>query len=150
MPATLVVVGLALYFLRRRRPVAALWGVVDRSIGMWIVRRLTGRPDPVAARPRSDGEAPPETLPAADEIAYRIGVPGAVAPSRPDRLVVSADAQDGGPRAGGARRVLWRDSAVALVAVSAVVLVAVVVLPRLPQGAVLTATDDGRFPAQVT
>ena len=145
VPATFVVVGLALYLLRHRRPVAALWAVVDRSIGMWIVRRLTGRPDPGAARPRSDDAAPADALPAADEIAYRIGVPGAVEPNRPDRLVVSGDVS--GRRA---RRGLWRDSAVALVAVSAVVLVAVVVLPRLPQGAVLTATDEGRFPAQVT
>jgi len=145
VPATFVVVGMVLYLLRRRRPVATLWAVVDRSIGMWIVRRLAGRPDPGAARLRSDGEAPTDALPAPDEIAYRIGVPGAIAPNRPDRLVASGDAQ-----AGGARRVLWRDSAFALAAVSAVVLVAVVVLPRLPQGAVLTATDDGRFPAEVT
>jgi len=108
------VVGLVLYLVRRRRPVAALWSVVDRSIGMWIVRRLAGRPD---------------------------------------RLVVSGDAPDGGaPRPAGAdrRRVLWRDAAVVLAFAAVVMLVVEIVVPRLPHGAVLTATDGGGFPAEVT
>jgi hypothetical protein len=153
VPAAVVAVGLALYLARRRRPVAALWAVVDRSIGMWIVRRLTGRPDPASARPGPDVAIPSDQVPAADEIAYRIGVPGAVAPTRPDRLVVSGGASDGGGRPTGAadpRRILWRDSAVVLALASVAVLVAVIVLPRPPQGAVLTAIDEGRFPAEVT
>jgi hypothetical protein len=100
VPAAVVAVGLALYLARRRRPVAALWAVVDRSIGMWIVRRLTGRPDPASARPGPDVAIPSDQVPAADEIAYRIGVPVAyiaTGTNFPDAL---AGAAAGGHRGG--------------------------------------------------
>src|SRR5580765_3701050 len=54
--------------------------VVDESVGMWFVRSLLGR---------ATDPADPDDLtlpePAADEIAYRIGVPGAPPPTLPTR-----------------------------------------------------------------
>ena len=58
-------------------------GVIDRSIGMWALRRLLGQPDPVDDEPIGPIEPTP------DEIAYRIGVPGASMPPMPSRFVVS-------------------------------------------------------------
>jgi len=58
--------------------------VIDESVGMWFVRSLLGR----ATEPADpDDLTLPE--PAADEIAYRIGVPGAPPPTLPTRTVVS-------------------------------------------------------------
>jgi hypothetical protein len=59
--------------------------VIDESIGMWLIRRALrrqiGPPEP------ADEIAIAE--PGADEIAYRIGVPGAPPPTLPTRFVVS-------------------------------------------------------------
>ena len=58
--------------------------VIDESVGMWFVRSALGRAtDP----PDPDDLTLPE--PAEDEIAYRIGVPGAPPPTLPTRGVVS-------------------------------------------------------------
>jgi hypothetical protein len=59
----------------RPGPFDGIRGVIDRSIGMYVIRRLAGR----IVKP------PPEPLPpsaalSADEVAYRIGTPGAVPP----------------------------------------------------------------------
>jgi hypothetical protein len=58
--------------------------VIDESIGMWLVRSAVGR---ASGRADPDHLAIPE--PAEDEIAYRIGVPGAPPPTVPTRVVVS-------------------------------------------------------------
>ena len=55
----------------RPGPFDGIRGVIDRSIGMYVIRRLAGR----IVKP------PPEPLPpsaalSADEVAYRIGTPG--------------------------------------------------------------------------
>ena len=59
----------------RPGPFDGIRGVIDRSIGMYLIRRLAGR----IVKP------PPEPLPpsaalSVDEVAYRIGTPGAVPP----------------------------------------------------------------------
>jgi hypothetical protein len=66
--------------------------VIDESVGMWFVRSALGRAtDPVDP----DDLTLPE--PAADEIAYRIGVPGAPPPTLPTRAVVSQVSSNGEP-----------------------------------------------------
>jgi hypothetical protein len=58
--------------------------IIDESVGMWLVRSALGR----ATDPTDPDELDfPE--PAEDEIAYRIGVPGAPPPTMPTRVVVS-------------------------------------------------------------
>jgi hypothetical protein len=56
--------------------------IIDDSVGMWLVRSALGR-----AADAPDPDVLPE--PAEDEIAYRIGVPGAPPPTMPTRVVVS-------------------------------------------------------------
>jgi hypothetical protein len=51
--------------------------LLDESVGMWLIRRALGR----------EGADRRE---AQDEIAYRIGVPGAPQPTTPTRVVVSS------------------------------------------------------------
>jgi hypothetical protein len=58
--------------------------VIDESVGMWFVRSALGRETDPAD---TDDLLLPE--PAEDEIAYRIGVPGAPPPTLPTRVVVS-------------------------------------------------------------
>jgi hypothetical protein len=66
--------------------------VIDDSVGMWFVRSALGRAtDPADA----DDLSLPE--PAADEIAYRIGVPGAPPPTLPTRAVVSQASSNAAP-----------------------------------------------------
>ena len=57
--------------------------VVDQSIAMWLVRRALRRPAGQSA------EEIPVAEPDEDEIAFRIGVPGAPPPTLPTRFVVS-------------------------------------------------------------
>jgi hypothetical protein len=59
--------------------------VVDRSIAMWLVRRALRRP---LGWPES-AEPIPVAEPDEEEIAFRIGVPGAPPPTVPTRFVVS-------------------------------------------------------------
>ena len=67
--------------------------VIDESIGMAAIRALLRlRPARRARlrRPRPSGRtSPPAAEPTAEEIAYRIGVAGAPAPTIPTRLIVS-------------------------------------------------------------
>jgi hypothetical protein len=66
--------------------------VIDDSVGMWFVRSALGR----ATEPADpDDLTLPE--PAADEIAYRIGVPGAPPPTLPTRAVVSQASSNAAP-----------------------------------------------------
>ncbi|TFG67174.1 MAG: hypothetical protein E4H24_06875, partial [Thermomicrobiales bacterium] len=73
--AAIAAVGAAMNIEERRRsagaPVTGFRGVIDRSIGMYFVRRVLRRP--IAP------DLPPPTDPALspDEISYRIGVAGA-------------------------------------------------------------------------
>jgi hypothetical protein len=60
--------------------------LLDESVGMWLIRRALGREG--ADRREAEEVAWPE--PAQDEIAYRIGVPGAPQPTTPTRVVVSS------------------------------------------------------------
>jgi hypothetical protein len=57
--------------------------LIDESVGMWIIRSALGR--------ATDSADPDDIIPepAEDEIAYRIGVPGAPPPTVPTRVVVS-------------------------------------------------------------
>jgi hypothetical protein len=57
--------------------------VIDDSVGMWVIRSALGR--------ETDAPDPDDVIPepAADEIAYRIGVPGVPPPTVPTRVVVS-------------------------------------------------------------
>jgi hypothetical protein len=59
--------------------------VIDNSYSMYVLRRVLRR-SPDAADPFEDV---PIAEPALDEIAYRIGVPGAPPPTAPTRLVAS-------------------------------------------------------------
>ncbi|HLQ48249.1 MAG TPA: hypothetical protein VK233_04700 [Candidatus Dormibacteraeota bacterium] len=66
--------------------------VIDESVGMWFVRSALGR----ATDPADPGDLTlPE--PAEDEIAYRIGVPGAPPPTLPTRVVVSQASSNAEP-----------------------------------------------------
>ena len=81
----------------RPGPFEGALDVIDRSIGMYLVRRLTGRP---TTRP-SDHIGPTTPL-TSDEVAYRIGV--ADAPLPPPRNVPAAPAPAGSAeRAASAR-----------------------------------------------
>ena len=100
--------------------------------------------------------APKEPVPPVvdrDELAYRIGVPGAALPSQPSRFVVAGTEPvpvepvtmeptstlliDDGPTV---RQRLSRDTALSLIGLAAVLLIAINVLPR-DQGSVLSETS---------
>ena len=57
--------------------------IVDESVGMWAIRRALGRP----TEPRAAASAAPHPQPTADEIAWRIGAPGAAPPPTSSRDV---------------------------------------------------------------
>jgi hypothetical protein len=65
--------------------------VIDDSVGMWVIRSALGR--------ETDAPDPDDVIPepAADEIAYRIGVPGAPPPTVPTPAVVSGAASRAEP-----------------------------------------------------
>ncbi len=117
--------------------------VVDRSVGLYLVRRLLGRPTDRMHR---------QPLPAlsAEEVAFRIGVPDAkhepharpmllseVAPtvSTPVRAVRPPARATLEPRGR-----LIRDTSAALAGLAAVALLAVAVWPPTPDGSVLSLT----------
>jgi hypothetical protein len=138
--AAIVAVG-AVYLGRRTGMFAALRGIVDRSLAMWIVRHLAGRPDPPD---RTEWEGARE--PAADEIAYRIAAVRAP-PARPDRPAVS----DGPARlpapspvsARGARGRLVVDTVAVTVVMGLVALATGVVAG--PLGATVRSNIDDRL-----
>ena len=132
--------------------------VIDRSIGMYVVRRLTGR-----GTSKPEEPAPPVVL-SADQVAYRIGAIGATRavppkPADPSEARHSPRGRHGGgrrsrtrgrhtardrggagdphaapPGAGAPRERLVRDSGVALLALAMIGLVAVVLWPHGPTG----------------
>ncbi len=129
--------------------------VIDRSIGMYVVRRLTGR-----GTTKPEEPAPPVVL-SADQVAYRIGavraVPGAtpkpadppepVAPMVAGTAAAAAAARAAAARttvgrpapkipsgAAAPRERLVRDSGIALLALATIGLVAVVLWPHGPTG----------------
>lgn len=64
-------------------------GVIDRSVGMWALRRALGRPTETASTDAwPEGSGLPE--PTAEEIAWRIGASGAPTPTAPTRHIVAA------------------------------------------------------------
>ena len=131
-----------------RGPLQAVRDMIDASIGMYLFRRLLGRPTTLRSK-----ESPiPLTFPEEDVVAGRIGTvtPGAPAVKRPTRIVVvgaaavpaavGADARSSSP--GPDRRRFYRDTLLAVAGVAAVLVLAVVVLPSLGKGdgQVLSAT----------
>ncbi len=131
--------------------------VIDRSIGMYVLRRLTGRG---ASKPPEP--APPVAL-SADQVAYRIGAVGASAAGAPKpadpaesgtpvlagtaaaaaaaRAAATRPAAGAGrairtpkPATGAPRERLVRDSGIALLALATIGLVAVVLWPHGPTG----------------
>src|SRR6478752_4855384 len=176
MPLELVVMGFAVAALvaiavrfasrdeggERRLP-----RVIDESVGMFAIRRALGRPteaasDRDAARAEAEANAAAEAAARLheDEIAYRIGVPGAPPPTLPSRFVVSKAPPQAHPippvapvatRPVAGARPMARRGAAALPLqrrIAGVFTVLVVVLaafaaqslPRGPQGEVLSAT----------
>ena len=63
-------------------PAGGLGDVIDRSIGRHIIRRLSGRSSDPAAE-----ESLPTVALTADQVAYRIGTPGAADPDRDEAAV---------------------------------------------------------------
>lgn len=72
---------------------------IDESVGMWAIRRVLGRPTDVPDDPAEWTDTP---QPSPDEIAWRIGVPGAPAPTLPTKFVVSGPHEAGGDNAAAA------------------------------------------------
>ncbi|MFL5751416.1 MAG: hypothetical protein ACJ767_12445, partial [Chloroflexota bacterium] len=108
MPLEIIVIGfvavaflaIVLRFLPRDETGARrLPRVVDESVGMYFIRSALRRPteptmDPIPAAPSPPAAdllqaADPQDEFSEDEIAYRIGVPGAPPPTLPTRFVVS-------------------------------------------------------------
>jgi hypothetical protein len=132
-------------------PAEGLGAVIDQSIAMQVIRSLRGR----ASDPPAEEVVPAAAL-TADEVAYRIGTPGAAVPKRDEAgrtglgagsaAAAAADARtraatsptrlDPARAAAAAapRRRLLRDSGAALMALSALALVAIVVMPGAGRG----------------
>jgi hypothetical protein len=117
--------------------------VIDRSIGMYVLRRLTGRGT------RKPDEPDSAVVLSADQVAYRIGAagaaPAAAAGAAPGATPSPAEAPDSHtplaratraprPAAGAPRERLVRDSGAALLALATIGLVAVVIWPHGPSG----------------
>ena len=120
--------------------------VVDQSIGMHIVRSLSGQ-----APEAPEEDVAPAVVLTADEVAYRIGIPGADEPERAEgagmrrgpmagaavaanRGTAAATAARGADPAVAAaaaapRRRLLRDAGAALLGLAAVALIAILVVP---------------------
>src|SRR6476469_4964979 len=114
----------------RRGPIDVIWGVIDASVAMFLIRRFLGRPTG-----RIDDSAPDATASIdADTLAHRIGVPGAPLPPSPSRILVAAPVTMAAPTppvvtpAGRGNR--WRDGAVAFVALAVVLVGAATLWPR--------------------
>jgi hypothetical protein len=69
--------------------------IVDESVGMWALRRALGR----STEPTTTSSTAPLPQPTADEIAWRIGVPGAAPPTAPSRVDAAARERAGSPPA---------------------------------------------------
>lgn len=119
--------------------------IVDRCLGHYMSRRLTGRPTDRMAR----HSLPPPL--SAEEVAYRIGVPGATRQPHVRPMVLSEVAPtvatpvrvlERKPVQGTleVRDRLMRDTGVALAGLAAVALFAVAAWPTAPNGDVLGLT----------
>jgi hypothetical protein len=129
---------------QRAGPLAGAFDVVDRSIALYLIRRLTGRPTSKPVEPSSRA-----AVLTAEEVAYRIGKPGApvprpregfgytgaaavgaavVTPAGSEARAVPAIAPPVGPTA--PRQRLVRDAGYALLAFGVLALLAVLVLPQ--------------------
>jgi hypothetical protein len=136
--------------------------IVDESVGMYVVRRALGRSTESASERAKTG---PAELVSEDEIAYRIGVPGAPEPTVPTRFVVAKAPPQahkippvvpvtirpvvgGRPQArrGGAVPLQRRVAALGTLAAVLLVALAALSLPRAPQEAVLSATGTPNVP----
>ncbi|MEX1173002.1 MAG: hypothetical protein WEG56_10365 [Chloroflexota bacterium] len=129
-----------------RGPLAALGAMLDASIAMYLIRRLTGgstvtRAERAAARLREEADA----LAVAD-MDHGRGVSTRPIAAVPSRIVVVGAADAVAERSGvrderGKRTMLWRDSAIAMLGLAAVLMVAMAVLPTGEgDGGVLGAT----------
>lgn len=110
MPIELIVIAFVLVafvaigmrFLPRDETGAIrLPATVDDSIGMWAIRRLLRRP--ATSTTSAAQEAGHLIEPSEDEIAYRIGVPGALQPTVRTRFIVSPDRPQAHPLPAKAR-----------------------------------------------
>jgi hypothetical protein len=132
--------------------------VIDESVGMYTLRRSLGR-STEATTDRVAAEAEAAARVSEDEIAYRIGVPGAPEPTLPTRFVVSKAAPQAHriapvvpiatrPVAGsrpqarrsGALPLQRRLAGLVTVLIMFFVAFAALSLPRGPEGQVLSAT----------
>ena len=156
----------------RRGPFDGALDIIDRSVGMYIARHLSGRP---TTRPADLVE--PTTPLTADEVAYRIGVAAVPVPSNvaTDATVSGATASgataadptaagDPGSRAhralsgsttsaigGPPRHRLVRDAGMALIGLSVLGMVAILVQPQggstvKPAGSVFRVSRAGATP----
>jgi hypothetical protein len=167
MPLELIVVGFvvvafvaiaARFAPRDESGARRLPRVVDESVGMYMVRRALGR-STEAASDRAAEQAGKTEQVTEDAIAYRIGIPGAPAPTVPTRLVVSKAPPQAHPippviavaarpviggapqaRRSGALPMQRRLAGVVTVLVVLLVAFAALSLPRGPEGQVLSAT----------
>src|SRR4051794_3612850 len=137
--------------------------VIDESVGMYTIRR-TLRLSTDAASDREAARADAEAKAEQAAIAYRIGVPGAPAPTLPSRLVVSRSTPQAHQippvspiatraivrarpqaRKSGALPLQRRLAGLATVLVVLLVAFAAQSLPRGPEGQVLSATGTPGF-----
>jgi hypothetical protein len=135
----ILAIGAAIYLAGRLGLLAALGGIVDRSVAMWLFRRLTGRPDPLDAPDGDEGRGPEHT-----------GVGGGIravrepTARRPDRLVVTgglpARYRAAAPRRASRRWLALDTAAIALVVGAAAW--ATGALPGPPGGAVLSRSEQ--------
>lgn len=132
--------------------------VIDRSVGMYIVRRLTGRQ---TTRPTDLVE--PTTALTADEVAHRIGVAEVPAPSNvATDTPVSRASGPGAYRAASGSRTsaihalrrqrLVRGAGIALIGLSLAGVVAILVLPQggstaRPAGSIFSVSRVGATPS---
>lgn len=142
---------------RRRLP-----RIVDESVGMYVLRRATGRPTE-AASDVAKAETEADAIVPEEAIAYRIGVPGAPEPTVPTRFVVAKAPPQahkippvvpvvtrpvarGRPQARRGGALPFQRRLAALGTLFAVLLVgfAALSLPRGPEEAVLSATGTPR------
>ena len=129
----------------RAPPLAGVRSVVDQSIGMYLLRRLSGRPTSPPAEP-TPSETPSLT---ADEIAYRLRLSAAVPPDRqavPPASAAVHQAQTARPAPGmeprAPRERLARDTGLALAGLLAVGLVAVLIWPAGSPGQQPAGSDN--------
>ncbi len=122
-------------------------GLIDRSVGMYVLRGLASRGTGASTDAQAHGIAEPSPA----EIAYRIGAPGAAVPER-DRVAGATfahSAHGGVASKAPPRKLIWRDAAIVLFAFAFVALAATNLVPKREQETLGIISEDP-FPAQVT